>query len=388
MSAHKERMDLFATCARGLEPFLLAEARELKLARAEGRPGGVHFTGDWSDLWRANLWLRTASRVLVELRRFEAKDGDELYMGAREVDWSRFLLPEGTLRVDAKCRHSQLGNSNFAALRVKDAIVDEFRDRFGVRPSVNRSSPDLHVALMILRDRCVLAVDSSGEPLHRRGWRRHQGVAPLKETVAAACLLASGWDRSSPLLDPFCGSGTILVEGALLAGGFAPGRFRKGFGFERWPNHDEKRWRGAMDAARKAGKLRPKQILRGWDSDPKVVEAALENVEAAGFAGRIEIEARDAGEFRARKGWNAWVVTNPPYGERVGKAIALRPVFERFGTILKLGCGGFTAAILSGNPYLGKALGIVPDRMVPMKNGPLDCQLMVAELPRTPAKVR
>lgn len=380
MGVPNQRLNLFATCARGLEPFLLAEARELKLARAEGRPGGVHFTGTIRDVWRANLWLRTASRVLIEVGKFPAPNQDTLYHYAREVDWSQYLLPAGTLRVDAKCRQSVLNHSGFVGLKVKDAIVDSFRERSGVRPSISRGDPDLHVAVMLNRDRCTLSVDSSGEPLHRRGWRRYQGAAPLKENVAAACLLASGWDRRSPLLDPFCGSGTILIEGAMLAGGFAPGRLRENFGFERWPGHQASAWASVRAKASKAGKRRAKLILRGWDLNPEAVEGARLNLEAAGLVEHVVIEEGDAGVFRPKQGWNAWVVTNPPYGERVGNAIALRPVFERFGTILTQCCGGFTAAVLSGNALLGRALGFEPDRMVPMKNGALDCQLLVKEM--------
>jgi 23S rRNA G2445 N2-methylase RlmL len=209
----------FASCAPGIEPVLHEEARALRLAKVERQVGGVRFEGTMRDAWRANLYLRTAIRVLLRVARFEARDTDALYAGVSRVDWSRFLRTDGTFVVDARTKESALDHTLFVEQRVKDAVVDQFRSRSGRRPAVDKESPDLGISVHLFRDRCTVMVDTSGESLHKRGWRRFQGRAPLAETLAAAIVMLSGWDRRSPLLDPFCGSGTILIEGALLAGG-------------------------------------------------------------------------------------------------------------------------------------------------------------------------
>jgi len=257
------RESFFASCAPGLEPLLMAEARALKLPRLEQQTGGVYFEGTLADAARANLWLRTAVRVLMRLSRFQAAAADELYRGTAAIDWSRFLEPEGRLVVAAHSNESVLDHTLFVEQRVKDAICDQFRERTGKRPSVDKEAPDLGVHVHLFRDRCSLLVDTSGESLHKRGWRRYQGRAPLAETLAAAVVLDSGWDKRSPLVDPMCGSGTILVEAAWLALGIAPGSLRERFAFERW-----KEWEPALSArlrteAQKSEQRSTKLILRG-----------------------------------------------------------------------------------------------------------------------------
>ena len=263
-----DRSVFFATCAPGVEPVLHAEVRALKLAKSECQVGGVRFEGEVADGWRANLWLRTAVRVLQRVARFPALDGDALYDGVAGVEWSRFVTPAGTLVVDAQARASALDHTQFIAQRVKDAVVDQLRARSGQRPSVDKDDPDLRIHLHLYRDRATLSVDTSGASLHKRGWRRYQGPAPLSETLAAAIVLLSGWDRRAPLLDPFCGSGTILVEAASLAAGLAPGRFRR-FGFERWPNHDPAGYAVLRDRVAAAGRSANKVIVLGSGCQPR-----------------------------------------------------------------------------------------------------------------------
>src|SRR5438105_4948511 len=204
-----ERAEFFVTCAPGIEPILHGEIRALKLSKVERQVGGVRFEGTSRDAWRANLELRTAVRVLRKLARFEARDESALYAGVASLDWSRFLRPDGRLRVDAHSKESALEHTLFVEQRTKDAIVDALRAQHGTRPSVDLEDPDLGVYVHLFRDRCTVLVDTSGDSLHKRGWRKFQGRAPLAETLAAAVVLASGWDRRAPLLDPFCGSGTI-----------------------------------------------------------------------------------------------------------------------------------------------------------------------------------
>lgn len=376
------RHRFLATCAPGLEPWLLAEVRGLGLARAEGQPGGTTFAGTLLDAGRANLWLRTASRVLLLLGSFPAPDEASLYAGVRDLDFSPWLAPDGSLAVVARASRSRLDHGMFIAQRVKDAVADRFRAESGRRPSVDREDPDLRLHAYLHSDVCRLFADTSGEPLFKRGWRRVQGPAPLKETVAAGCLLASGWDRRSPLLDPFCGSGTILVEAATLAAGMAPGRSRDSFCFERWPVHRPEPWLPVREEARAAGALPPKVILEGRDSDPSAVEAARENLRSAGFGERVKVELGGIADFRPRPGWNAWVVTNPPWGERLGEVPALRGLYARFGAVLRERCGGYTAAVLCSRPELLGRLGLRSDRRIPLRNGPLDCRLAVCRMPR------
>jgi 23S rRNA G2445 N2-methylase RlmL len=375
----------FVTCAPGLEPLLHGELRELRLARVERQVGGVRFEGTLRDGWRANLRTRFGVRVLLRLARFEAADGDALHAAASQVDWGRFLRPDGTFRVDAQSSESALDHTLYVQQRVKDAVADSFRARAGVRPSVDLEDPDLSIHVHLHRDRCTISADTSGDSLHKRGWRRFQGRAPLAETLAAAVVALSGWDRRSPLLDPFCGSGSILVEAALLAGGVAPGSLGRRFGFERWLGHDAAAWRSLVDAARAEVRFPSRLILRGSDADRAAVEGARENVRAAGLEGRIELEVADLDAFRPKPGWNAWIVTNPPYGERVGRAADLGPLYRRFGAILRDRCAGYHVALLSGNPALASVIGIGPDRRTRLMNGSLACELLEIAVP-SPSK--
>ena len=372
----------FASCSPGLERALLSEARALKLGRPEGQPGGVEFTGTIEDAWRANLELRTASRVLLRLARFPAPDKDALYRGAAAVPWERFLRPDGTFIVHARTVRSAIDNDMFLAQRTKDAVADVFRERHGRRPSISKDKPDVRIHVRLNQDRCMLLVDTSGEPLFKRGWRKYQGLAPLRETLAAGVVLSSGWDRRAPLLDPFAGSGTILVEGALIAAGIPPGIFREDFAFERWPGHDAAEWQALKKTAAEKGMLPKKLRLVGSDLDGSAVRGARENFEAVGLTDRIEMTRANVADFAPRKGWNATVVTNPPYGERIGKVAALRQVYRQFGRALKEHCEGYTVAILCGRPELAREIKLTAAAQYPLKNGGLDCELWVAGLGR------
>jgi putative N6-adenine-specific DNA methylase len=373
------RETFFVPCAPGLEPLLHAEIRALRVAHIERQVGGVRFEGTIADARKANLELRTAVRVLQRVARFQARDADELYAGARAVDWSRFLGPEGKLRVDAHSNESVLEHTLFVEQKVKDAVVDSFRELHGRRPDVSKDDPDLPVHVHLFRDRCTLSVDTSGDSLHLRGWRRFQGRAPLAETLAAGLVLASEWDRRAPLLDPFCGSGTIPIEAALLACDVAPGLARRGFAFERWPGHDAAAWQHEREAAR--ARIRPagKRVLLGSDADASIVSGARENARAADVADAVSFDVARAETFAPRPGWNAWIVTNPPYGDRIGDERQLVELYRRFGAILRERCGGYRVALLSGNPRLARALGLEPRRRVPLKNGGIDCELLLYE---------
>ena len=374
------RHTFFATCAPGLEPVLHEEVRALRLSRPERQVGGVRFEGGMRDAWRANLELRTAIRVLRRLDRFPAAEADALYRGVAGIEWSEFLGPEGTLAVDAQTRESKLDHSRFIEQRVKDAIVDRLRGAEGTRPSVDREDPDLQVHLHLWRDRATLSLDTSGSSLHKRGWREYQGLAPLSETLAAGVVLLSGWDRRAPLLDPFCGSGTILIEAAMQAASIAPGLLREKFGFQGWPGHDAVAFASLRAELRQRISPPPRLRLLGSDRDPERIEGALRNIEAAGVEGMVEVVVGDATTFAPRRGWNAQVVANPPYGARVGEEEELLPVYRAFGERLREHCGGYGVALLSGNPRLTRALALKAASRTALKNGALDCELCRFEI--------
>ncbi|MCB9914979.1 MAG: RNA methyltransferase [Planctomycetes bacterium] len=370
----------FATCAPGLEPVLHAEARALGLAKLERQVGGVYFEGEARDAWRANLHLATAVRVLRRLVRFEAASSDALYEGARALEWGPWFARAESFRVDAHVNASTLDHSLFVAQRVKDAVCDALVDARGARPAVDKEEPDLRLHVHLFKDRCTLLVDTSGDSLHKRGWRRFQGRAPLAETLAAGVVRLSGWDARSPLVDPFCGSGTLLVEAALLACGRAPGLTRERFGFERFPDFDARAWARLQDEARAAARPLGKVRLVGYERDPEVVAGARENLAALGLADQVALEARDAAALELRAGWNAWLVTNPPYGERVGEGEDLVGLYTELGRRLRTDAAGYRLALLSGNPSLAAALALDVRERVALQNGALACELLLADL--------
>ena len=372
--------NLFVTCPPGVEPFLDAEMEALRLSKRERQVGGVSFEGGWTDVWRANLELRTAIRVLSRVSRFMARDSDELYRGVMKVEWAKYLGPGATIAVRAHARDSALDHTLFIEQRVKDAICDQERDRIGERPSVDKNSPTLRIHAHIFRDRVTLSLDTSGDSLHRRGYREIQGRAPLSESLAAALLMASGWNKRQPLLDPFCGSGTFLVEAAWMAMDRAPGLGRS-FAFEGWPGHDAR----GVEALRKklTERVKPlgKRVIWGGDVDRKTIEAAKHNLERAGLLDSVQVEACDARNFAPRHGWNAQVITNPPYGERVGEERKLVDVYEGFGAALMEHGEGFGVSLLSGNPSLARRLNLPnPSKWMDIMNGSLACRMLSWEL--------
>ncbi|MEM9799967.1 MAG: THUMP domain-containing protein [Planctomycetota bacterium] len=371
------RWTYFATCAPGVEPVLHEEVRALGVGRVERQVGGVRFDGTMRDAWRANLWLRTAVRVLRREARFSAASESELDAGVGAIDWSQFVRSDGRLWVDAQTRDSALDHSRFLAQRVKDAIVDQVRGEDGMRPTVDRDDADVRVHLHLYRDRATVSVDTSGHSLHRRGWRSAQGRAPLAETLAAAVVLLSGWDRRSPLIDPFCGTGTLLVEAGLVAMGRAPGLTRERFGFERWRNHDADVWAAERAAAEAASSGPGKLRLVGSDLVPGRVEEARAHLEGVGLGGNATLEVADARSFAPRPGWNATVVSNLPYGTRIGDEV--EELHGEFGAQLAE-LSGYRAALLTGSSRLAGLLRLSRSTRHRILNGGIECQLVRAEI--------
>lgn len=370
----------FATCPPGLEPVLHREVAALRLGKVERQVAGVRFDTDLAGLMEVNLRLRTAIRVLRRLASFTCRDADELYQGVSELPWSRLMRPDGRLWIDARVRDSELTHSQFVAQRTKDAIVDALRGVSGQRPTVDREEPDLRIDVHLVRNRVTVSLDSTGRSLHRRGWRRHQGVAPLSECLAAGMVRLSEWDERAPLVDPFCGTGTIVVEAGLIACGIAPGSMRRDpFAFESWPGFDPKNLERLRERLERERRPLGKRRLVAWDRDAERVEETREHLASAGIEGSgVLVEQRPAEDFDPVAGWNATVVTNPPYGERIGDEDGLRATFRAFGERLRERGSGFELALLSGNPRLAKALALRFDSRTPLPNGGLETELLRA----------
>jgi 23S rRNA G2445 N2-methylase RlmL len=366
---------LFATAARGTEGAVRDELRDLGFRGVRADRGGVHFGRSLDEGFRACIEMRTAIRVLHRLASFEAPTGEALYAGVAAVDFGPWLTPSHTLAVRAVCNGSQLTHSQFVAQKTKDAIVDQLRARLGARPSVDLDDPDVTFFVHLARDHATLYLDVSGGSLHRRGWRTRAGEAPLKESLAAAILRLSGWDREQPLVDPLCGSGTIAIEAALWARGLAPGLTRERFGFERWACHDEA-------AARRAAELREQARakvraggppIRGSDVDPEALAAARENARAAGVS--VAWNQASVRDLEAVGGPGV-VVTNPPYGERLEAPEDLyRDMARAFGQMR-----GWRVAILSGTPAIERAMRRRADRSLPVFNGNIECRLLIYDV--------
>jgi putative N6-adenine-specific DNA methylase len=366
----------FATCARGLEPLL---ARELAILGAQGIEegrGGVSFRGDRALLYRANLWLRTAVRVLQPVMEREVRSPDELYEAVRAIDWNAHLTPDHTLAVDCNVRDSAITHSQYAARRVKDAICDQFRDKTGRRPSVDVERPMVGLNLHIHKDRAVLSLDSSWHSLHKRGYRPIQTIAPLNEALAAALILHSGWDPTTPLVDPLCGSGTFCIEAAWIALNRAPGLTREWFGFQGWLDFDRPLWNAIRDDARRAVKKELPAPIVGGDNHPGALNLARQNARAAGVGHVLAFLRRDIRDARPPEGAGPGVlICNPPYGERIGDEKELVPLYSAIGQTVRDHFPGWRLFVFTSNQKLARKVGLPVRAKTPFFNGKLECRL-------------
>jgi len=405
-------MKFFASCGKGLEYLLADELIALGAAKATATVAGVNVEGELVDAQRAVLWSRLASRVLWPLTEFECPDEHALYAGAAAVEWSRHLSNEMTLAVDAHVSGDAITHARYAAQRTKDAVVDTLRSDSGARPSVDVESPDLRLNLVVRKGRAILSVDLGGGPLHRRGWRQAQGEAPLKETLAAAVLMRGGWQslhaEGGALLDPMCGSGTLLIEGAMMAADVAPGLMRYGERLpSRWLGFDASAWQALVDEARQreaSGRSALSEVFFGSDSDPHAIRAAQQNAEAAGVAEAIQwrltpieslqtpiVTRRHSGEggddgLKANAEANAsrgLVVCNPPYDARLAADPAL---YRALGDALKRVVPTWRASLLCGDAELAQATGLRAQKKYQLFNGALECALIVCDPVATPMR--
>ncbi|PWV61657.1 bifunctional 23S rRNA (guanine(2069)-N(7))-methyltransferase RlmK/23S rRNA (guanine(2445)-N(2))-methyltransferase RlmL [Plasticicumulans acidivorans] len=374
----------FATAPKGVEPLLAAELRALGAADVREARGGVSFAGELAVAYRACLWSRTANRILLPLAHIAAGDADALYAGIAALPWEQHLDPQGTLAVDfVSSGTSGIRHTQYGAQRSKDAICDRLRERFGVRPSVDREAPDLRINVHAVGEHADVAIDLSGDSLHRRGYRSDGALAPLKENLAAALLLKAGWAdiaaAGGGLLDPMCGSGTFVIEAALIAADIAPGLGRSDWGFYGWQQHQPQLWRALVEEARArraAGLARPLPALVGSDHESRAIRAALANAENAGLHGRVHFETRELAAAVAPKGAPGLLIVNPPYGERLGEVEALAATYALLGDRLKTVFKGWQAAVFTGNPELGKRMGLRAHKTHSFYNGPIACKLL------------
>ncbi len=368
-------LEFHASGIAGTEEALCEELRELALPSVRFNRGGIPFRGTWRDGWRACLQSRIAQRIHVLLARFPAPTPEMLYDGVREAAWGAHLTTAQTFSVRAVCLGSEIKHSGFAALKVKDALVDHLRDSCGERPDVS-DDPDVQFFLYLAGDKAALYLDMSGEPLNKRGYRRDAGEAPLRETLAAAILRMSGWDRKTRLIDPMCGSGTIAIEAALWAANVAPGLSRERFGFERWASFGEdsarelRELKGELRSAR-AGQM--PRIIAG-DVDAGVLAKAQVNARAAG----VRLAFREQSVLDLQPDENAaLILTNPPYGVR----LETEPLFPR--KVMSAFCRlhGWRVGLLSGAPAYGLEMSPRPRLRLPLLNGDLPCEFLLYDIP-------
>jgi putative N6-adenine-specific DNA methylase len=338
----------------------------------------VAFVADRAGLYKANLWLRTASRVLVQLAVFPCTTPAELYGGVHAIDWTGLITPAMTLAVDCSLRDSALTHSGFVALKTKDAIVDRIREACGSRPNVDTASPDVRVNVHLHKNICTVSLDSSGDPLDRRGYRLERNEAPLRETLAAAVLALTGWDGSIPLADPMCGSGTIPIEAALLAGRVAPG-LQRSFGFQRWLDYDDRLWERLLNEAENGIRKLPVGLITGCDQDSRALKLASRNAAKAGFEGQLHFFHASLDAFQP-EGDRGVVIINPPYGKRLGDEDELKELYCQIGDIMKKRCRGWTGYVLTGNLELAKYIGLKASRRFVLFNGAIECRLLRFEL--------
>ncbi|MDD5410740.1 MAG: bifunctional 23S rRNA (guanine(2069)-N(7))-methyltransferase RlmK/23S rRNA (guanine(2445)-N(2))-methyltransferase RlmL [Methylobacter sp.] len=375
---------LFATTPKAMETILTDELRTLGVKNIKATMAGVAFQGDLETAYRACLWSRTANRILLVLSSFEVKTQEDLYNGVQKINWFEHINPEDSFAVSFSAKNSAaINNTHFGALKVKDAIVDQMRAKFQKRPSINTEQPNIRINVYLNGETAQLSLDLSGESLHRRGYRDVSIKAPMKENLAAAMLLRSGWPQiakqQGSLIDPMCGSGTLLLEGAMIAADYAPGLLRDYFGFTGWKKHDAECWKKLCAEAEQRKKigLEKLPVIVGFDQNRHTVNTALAHIANAGLQNKIHVERRDIEDAEPAESWKpGLLICNPPYGERLGDEQETAELYKKFGASLKAHFIGWKAAMIISNPELGFRLGIRSQKPITLFNGALECKLL------------
>jgi putative N6-adenine-specific DNA methylase len=371
---------MLAKTFKGLEDVLAGELVQLGANNVQIERRAVSFTGDKRMLYTANMCLRTASRVLVPIASFKAQKADDIYEQVKAIDWTRYMTVKTTFQIDATVYSEYFRHSQFVTYRVKDAIVDFWMEHEGVRPSVKLEGADLYLNVHIAGDRVTLSLDSSGESLHKRGYRVANTQAPINEALAAGMLLLAGWKGQSDFYDPMCGSGTLLIEAALIARNIAPGVYRQGFAFEKWVDFDPDLWEDVYNDDSREREFKHK--IYGSDAGFYAVQAATKNVQSAGLQRDIEVKQIRIEELRLAdtNTENALVMINPPYGERLSQDKNVLRLYQDMGTALKHQFSGATAWIISSNEEALKCIGLRPAKKIHLVNGDLECLFNKYEL--------
>ena len=363
----------FASCPRGLEAALADELGALGLADVALGNAGVAFSGEWSDCQRANLNSRIASRILWRVGKVRYRTEDDIYRMAFALPWQRWFDVERTIRVNVAAIRSPLRSLEFVTLRIKDAVCDRFREHSDRRPSVDTVQPDMRIHAFLTEDEVTLYLDTSGDALFKRGWRKRSGEAPLRENLAAGILRLTGWTPDEPLYDSMCGSGTFLVEAAHMALGIAPGRGRS-FAFEKFLTHDAGQWQEVREAARSMETPARAMTIYGTDTNRAALTAVRGNIQDAGVADNVRVELGDVLEVPAHS-THGVMVANPPYGVRIGDSQELAEFYPSLGNALKQRYAGWRVFLFSADVRLPKLIGLKARRRTPLFNGALECRL-------------
>ena len=369
------KFKMVAKTLAGLENVLADEIRALGAESVLAERRAVSFVGDQEMMYKANFHLRTAIKILKPIAEFEVTNRDELYDHAKEIPWTNYLALGKSFAIDATVQSEMFVNSMFASLRVKDAIADQFREATGKRPSVNSDDPDIRINVHLMNNHCTLSLDSSGESLHKRGYRIGQGEAPINEVLAAGMILLTGWHGEKDFLDPMCGSGTLLIEAAMIAKGIPPGMYRKSFGFEQWPDFNEKLFEEIYNGEYEKefnGKI------FGSDISPMDIALAKANIKNASLSKVIELQVHDFINMEPPFE-NGIIITNPPYGERM-KPQSITELYTSMGNTLKNKFAGFEAWIISSSEDGLKSVGLKPAKKIDLFNGALACSFRCFEL--------
>ena len=361
---------MIAKTFMGLEPVLAEELTNLGANDVQIGRRMVSFTGDKEMMYRANFQLHTAIRILKPIARFKAQSAEDMYEEVKKIDWSQYIEKGKTFSVDSVVYSDEFRNSRFVTYKVKDAIVDQFRERTGERPNVSVSNPDIRLHIHIADFDATMCLDSSGESLHRRGYRQETTEAPLNEVLAAGMILMTGWRGECDFIDPMCGSGTLLIEAALIAHNMSPGLFRKEFAFEKWPDFDQELFDEIYNDDSQEREF--EHHIYGYDIDPKAVAKASLNVRAAGLLKDITVQLQDFKDFQ-KPAEKALMVTNPPYGERISTPNLL-DTYKMIGERLKHAFSGNDAWVLSYREECFEQIGLKPSIKIPLYNGSLECE--------------
>lgn len=374
-----ENFEIVAKTLFGFEEILAEELKSIGATDITLLKRAVKYKGNLATLYKSNLYLRTAIKVLRPIKTFNIRTQEDLYTNVKRIPWNQYFSVDETFAIDGVVSGEIFTHSKFVALRTKDAIADQFREEIGSRPNVDTNDPDLRINVHILNNTCTISLDSSGTSLGKRGYKEEQVEAPLSEVLAAGMIILSGWDKKSNFIDPMCGSGTIVIEAALMAQNIAAGSFRD-FAFQKWRDYDYQLWKEILQEA-KMERIPSSAKIIAYDIAPEAVHVTKGNAERAGVLDNISVTKSDFLETK-HDGEQATIVVNPPYGDRLMEEDDIIPLYQEMGTQLKHVYNGCDAWIISGNLRAIKFIGLKPSRKIELYNGPIQCKFHKFELYR------